>query len=49
MKKMYIDQIHTGLNTLALSMDAQWFARMQPKLSEMLAMVCIRAISLPSA
>lgn len=25
MKKMYIDQIHTGLNTLALSMDAQWF------------------------
>ena len=25
MKKMYVEQIHTGLNTLALSMDAQWF------------------------
>lgn len=25
MKKMYVEQIYTGLNTLALSMDAQWF------------------------
>lgn len=34
MKKMYIDQLHTGCNALALTLDAQWFGMHRSEATE---------------
>ena len=34
MKKAYVEQIHTGLNTTALSMDIQWTMMHNPELND---------------
>ncbi len=34
MKKMYVDQLHTGCNTMALSLDAQWFGMHRSEATE---------------
>lgn len=34
MKKAYVEQIHTGLNTTALSMDTQWAMMHNPELND---------------